>query len=67
MSSEQIIQQAAQWLTRLHDENVTEADHQAFNTWRQADPRHAVAIERMGAVWGSLDTLPAKPDRKSVV
>ena len=37
MSSEQIIQQAAQWLTRLHDENVTEADHQAFNTWRQAD------------------------------
>lgn len=29
MSSEQIIQQAAQWLTRLHDENVTEADHQA--------------------------------------
>ncbi|MGY2505520.1 DUF4880 domain-containing protein, partial [Pseudomonas azotoformans] len=29
MSSEQIIQQAAQWLTRLHDENVNEADRQA--------------------------------------
>ncbi|VVP63025.1 FecR family protein [Pseudomonas lurida] len=63
MSSEQIIQQAAQWLTRLHDEAVTDADRQAFNAWRQADPRHAVAIERMSAVWGSLDALPAKPAR----
>ena len=63
MSSEQIIQQAAQWLTRLHDEAVTDADRQAFNAWRQADPRHEVAIERMSALWGSLDALPAKPAR----
>ncbi|MBC3301334.1 FecR family protein [Pseudomonas sp. SWRI18] len=63
MNSEQIIQQAAQWLTRLHDEDVTDADRQAFHAWCQADPRHAVAIERMGALWGSLETLPAKPAR----
>ena len=63
MSSEHIIQQAANWLTRLHDEDVTDADRRAFDAWCQADPRHALAIERMRGLWGSLDTLPAKPAR----
>jgi len=63
MSAEHIIEQAANWLTRLHDEDVTDADRRAFDTWCQADPRHALAIERMRGLWGSLDTLPAKPAR----
>lgn len=63
MSTEHIIQQAANWLTRLHDEDVTDAERHAFETWRQADPRHGVAIERMRSLWGSLDTLPAQPAR----
>ncbi len=63
MNSEQIIQQAANWLTRLHDEDVSDAERRAFNAWCQADPRHAVAIERMRSLWGSLDTLPAQPAR----
>ena len=66
MTSEQIIQQAANWLTRLHDEDVTDADRQAFHTWCDADPRHAVAIERMRGLWGSLDTLPAQPARRAL-
>ena len=63
MSAEQIIQQAANWLTRLHDEDVTDAERRAFDTWCQADPRHTLAIERMRGLWGSLDNLPAKPAR----
>ncbi|MGB3126609.1 MAG: FecR family protein [Pseudomonas sp.] len=63
MSSEQIIQQAANWLTRLHDEDVSDTERHAFNTWCEADPRHAVAIERMRALWGHFDTLPAQPTR----
>ncbi|QHF45471.1 iron dicitrate transport regulator FecR [Pseudomonas sp. S35] len=66
MNAEQIIQQAANWLTRLHDEDVTDADRQAFNTWCEADPRHAVAIERMRALWGSLDSVPAQPARRAL-
>lgn len=31
MSTEHIIQQAANWLTRLHDEGVSESERQAFN------------------------------------
>ncbi|RYF04051.1 MAG: DUF4880 domain-containing protein, partial [Deltaproteobacteria bacterium] len=61
MNSEQIIQQAANWLTRLHDEDVSDAERQAFNAWCQADPRHAVAIERMRSLWGSFDSVPARP------
>jgi len=63
VNSEQIIQQAANWLTRLHDEDVSDAERRAFNAWCEADPRHAVAIERMRSLWGSLDTLPAQPAR----
>ncbi|AZF63216.1 FecR family protein [Pseudomonas sp. LBUM920] len=63
MSTEHIIQQAANWLTRLHDEDVSDADRQAFNTWCQADPRHAVAIDRMRALWGNFDAVPARPAR----
>ncbi len=63
MSPDQIIQQAANWLTRLHDEDVTDADRHAFNKWCAADPRHAVAVERMRGLWGSFDTVPAKPAR----
>ena len=32
-------------------------------TWCEADPRHAVAIDRMRALWGSLDSVPAQPAR----
>lgn len=61
-----MINEAAQWLTRLHDEQVTEADRAACAAWCQADPRHALAMERMGALWGSLDELPAAPARRAL-
>ncbi|MPQ84979.1 FecR family protein [Pseudomonas sp. MAFF 730085] len=63
MNSEHIIQQAANWLTQLQDENVSDADRQAYTTWYHADPRHAVAIERMRCLWGDFETLPAQPAR----
>ena len=63
MSAEQIVSEAAQWLALLNDEKVSAADRQAFEEWCEADPRHRVAFERMGALWGSLDELPAEPAR----
>ncbi|VVN40733.1 Protein FecR [Pseudomonas fluorescens] len=58
-----MISEAAYWLTLLHDDLSTEADRQAFDAWCEADPRHAVALERMRGLWGSLDDLPAAPAR----
>lgn len=61
--SEQMINEAAYWLTLLHDDLATDADREAFDAWRDADPRHAVALERMRSLWGSFDELPAAPAR----
>lgn len=61
--SEQMILEAAYWLTLLHDDLATEADRAAFDVWCEADPRHALALERMRALWGGFDELPAAPAR----
>ncbi|WP_339532333.1 FecR family protein [Pseudomonas mucidolens] len=65
-SSEQIINEAARWLALLHDDAVTEIDRAALEDWCQLDPRHRVAYERMRALWGSLDELPAAPARQAL-
>lgn len=64
--SESMICQAAQWLALLHDNAASTADRQAFNTWRHADPRHALAVMRMQAVMGSFERLPVEPVRKAL-
>lgn len=61
--SEQMITEAAYWLTMLHDDLVAPADREAFDAWCVADPQHAVALERMRLLWSSLDELPPKPTR----
>ncbi|MBV4523423.1 FecR family protein [Pseudomonas sp. SWRI74] len=61
--TEQMIAEAAQWLTLLHDEAVSDTDREAFNAWCKADPRHQLAHKRMRALWSSLDELPAVPAR----
>lgn len=63
MKPEQIINDAARWLTLLHDDEATDADRAAFAAWCQLDPRHAVAVERMRSLWGSLDEVPSGPAR----
>lgn len=60
---ERMIREAAYWLTLLHDDLSTEADHAAFDAWCAADPRHAIAVERMRSLWTSLNDLPAAPAR----
>lgn len=61
--SEQIINEAARWLTLLHDDSASAADQAAFGAWCEADPRHAIAVTRMRSLWSSLDELPAAPAR----
>lgn len=61
--TETMIVEAAQWLTQLNDETLNDAQRKAFQTWYARDPRHAVAMQRMQALWGSLDEVPAAPAR----
>ncbi len=61
--SDRMINAAAHWLTLLHDDLSTDADREAFELWREADPLHALAVERMRELLGSLDELPVAPAR----
>ncbi|GFM94060.1 FecR family protein [Pseudomonas cichorii] len=60
---ERMISEAASWLALMNDDAVSAADREAFDRWREADPRHALALSRMESLWGSFDELPGKPAR----
>lgn len=46
-SSEVIVQQAIAWRIRLGSEEVSEIDKQACQYWRDSDPRHERAWQRL--------------------
>lgn len=50
----ELTEEAASWLVAL---DAGSADRDAFERWRSADIRHAVAFNEVAATWGSLDAL----------
>lgn len=48
---------AADWLARLDRPEVITGDHETFEAWCRADPRHLAAYLRLLAVWNRLDAL----------
>lgn len=58
-------EEAATWVWRLDDEDVSPEVHARFEQWLRRDPRHRRAFEELGGVWQSLDELAeAKRDEK---
>ncbi|MDR9753641.1 FecR family protein [Pseudomonas sp. SZMC_28357] len=49
---------AAHWCMRLHAEDCTEAERQAFELWRDADPLHAFEYDAMLDIWDVAEHLP---------
>jgi transmembrane sensor len=63
---EQITEAAARWIPRL-DAGLTEEEEREFETWVEADARHAETLERQQAVWNRFESLAhaevaAKPE-----
>ena len=58
-----ITTQAAEWLVTLSAEqpSASREDRAAFERWKKADPRHALAVRKMEAVVGRLQALPVEP------
>lgn len=56
--SDPIASQAIAWAVRLGSGEVSEAERQAFATWRQADPRHEAAVARLEESLGLFAQLP---------
>ncbi len=58
-------EEAAAWVWRLDNENVSPALRADFEQWLRRDPRHRRAFEELGGIWRSLDKLAdAKRDEK---
>jgi len=49
---------AAHWCMRLHEEDCTGAEREAFAAWLKADPLHAFEYEAMLEIWDVADQLP---------
>ena len=50
-------QQAANWVIRLNEGNLSEREQQQFERWKAADPRHGAAFERLQGFVGRLQAL----------
>lgn len=56
-----VLDQAAHWCMRLHDDNCRADERMAFQQWVQADPRHAFEYAKMLEIWDLSEHLPAQP------
>lgn len=64
--TDEMISEAAIWLTLLNDERVSAEDRAGCESWCAADPLHRVAFERMKLLFDSFDELPATPARRAL-
>lgn len=64
-SRARIEEEAAAWVWRLDDEDLSPQMRKEFEQWLRRDPRHRRAFEELGGVWSALDELAeAKRDEK---
>lgn len=52
---------AAQWCMRLHAEDCSDAEREAFAQWLAANPQHAEEYQAMLEIWQTADLLPRSP------
>ncbi len=57
---QQIEEQAAEWLLRLHEGELSDAQRAAFEGWKQQGPHYAAAAARMEAVIARMQALRGK-------
>ncbi len=51
------MQAAMDWLVRLHERSVSEADLGEWTLWYESDERHKQAFEQMRRLWGAAGAL----------
>lgn len=57
--------EASDWVVRLA-EHASADDHAAFRRWRDADPRHAEAYDRIASIWNRAEQLSPSPTAVSL-
>jgi len=61
-----ITEAAAQWCMRLHDEDCTAQEREAFTVWLHAHPQHAIEYDAMQDIWDVSDHLPPQATARGV-
>ncbi|GAA5013522.1 FecR domain-containing protein [Acinetobacter puyangensis] len=56
-NSEELVEQAAEWLVKLSSDDCTAQDHQAFEQWQQQSPAHQHAVAGMQGMIEQLKQL----------
>ncbi|MDH4580526.1 FecR family protein [Pseudomonas sp. BN415] len=52
---------SADWCIRVHSDECTDAEREAFRRWCDADPSHAEEYAAMCRIWQVSDQLPPSP------
>ncbi len=50
--------EAAQWFVRLQDADVSAAERQQFDAWRNENPEHQYEFDVLQGMWSAADLLP---------
>lgn len=53
----QVIEQASEWMVRLQDPQLPDADLEAWLGWMEASPDHAKAFDDLGHLWNLAGSL----------
>ncbi|ETN92057.1 fec operon regulator FecR [Gammaproteobacteria bacterium MOLA455] len=59
--------QAALWIMRAEDNDMSPAQQQEFQTWLTSSDQHREAYTRLATLWGSLDILEELNDHAAAV
>lgn len=62
MTDERMLEEAADWLLRLEEDDCSAAERQAFAHWCASDPQRGRAIEQMRGLIGQLQGLHEERD-----
>ena len=61
-----MVELAAMWHERLHGSAAGAEERDACLRWRSQHAAHELAWQRMAALWGQFDDLPAEPARAAL-
>jgi transmembrane sensor len=61
-----VLAEAAQWFATLRDDRVDDASRRQWRDWIAANPQHRQAWERVEAIGGQFDRLPARAARAAL-
>ena len=65
-NSDQIADEAGYWDARLRSPHCTDSDRARFTEWRNANPRHREAFERLQTLFTALRQNKGRPDVRAL-